>query len=69
MLKGFFLLLLMIRSTAAYSVAMVETQRPWLADLVDQQDKDAGSNEVGVVSGEGNWNREYSLVRENYNAD
>ena len=44
----------MIRSTAAYSVAMVETQRPWLADYVDQQDKDAGSNEVGVAIGEGN---------------
>ena len=56
----------MIRSTAAYSVAMVETQRPWLADLVDQQDKDAGSK---VASGRGNWNREYSLVVENYNAD
>ena len=66
MLKGFFLLLLIIRSTAAYSVAMVETQRPWLADLVDQQDKDAGSK---VASGRGNWNREYSLVVENYNAD
>ena len=59
----------MIRSTTANPVAMVETQRPWLPDLVDQQDNDAGSNEVGVVSGEGNWNREYSLVIENYNAD
>ena len=68
-MKGFFILLLMIRGTTAHPVAMVETQRPWLADLVDQQDKDAGSNEVGVVSGEGNWNREYSLVIENYNAD
>ena len=44
----------MIRSTAAYSVAMVETQRPWLADLVDQQDNDAGSYEVGVASGGSN---------------
>ena len=69
MLKGFFLLLLMIRSTAAYSVAMVETQRPWLADLVDQQDKDDRSSEVGVASGEGNWNIDYSLVVENYNAN
>ena len=68
-MKGFFILLLMIRGTTAHPVAMVETQRPWLADLVDQQDKDARSNEVGVVSGEGNWNREYSLVIENYNAD
>ena len=69
MWKGFFLLLLMIRSTAAHPVAMVATQRPWLSDLVDQQDNDAGSNEVGVASGGGNWNRDYSLVVENYNAN
>ena len=54
MMKGFFILLLMIRGTTAHPVAMVATQRPRLADLVEQQDKDAGSNEVVVVSGEGN---------------
>ena len=48
MLKGVFLLLLMIRSTAAYPLA------PWLADYVDRQDKDAGSNEDGVDIGKGN---------------
>ena len=54
MLRGVFLLLLMIRSSAALPLAMVETQKPWLADYIDQQDKDAGSNEVGFDVSEGN---------------